>query len=207
MLRKKRSGHEFRGISPEAWRESTVGNICERDRFWAGSERVRSYGWRHWWVSSGRRCGKTRRRQVRDGETGMMLMEGRRELIQETDEAYRREWHGQPLVILVMYTLAADWTFVVCISHHDHHRTVLTADRPAHNFVPQFLHLCAIRSTYNNAAVCNGCLFLEFMSHTETNSKSEVQVGFGLFKEVILFGCAVVLNVSGFRVELIFANW
>jgi len=181
MLRKKRPGHEFRGIRPETWRESTVGNICERDRLWAGSEEWGSYGWRHWWVSSGRRCGKTRRRQVRDGETGMKLTEGRRELIQETGEAYRKEWHGQPLVILVMYTLAADWTFVVCISHHDRHHTVLTADRPAHklNFVPQFLHLCALSSTCNNAAVYDGCLLLEFMSHTENNSNSEVQVWFG----------------------------
>ena len=29
---KKRSGHEARGVSPEAGRESMVGKICERGR-------------------------------------------------------------------------------------------------------------------------------------------------------------------------------
>jgi len=33
--KKKRSGHEVRGVSPEAGRESMGGKICERD----GSER------------------------------------------------------------------------------------------------------------------------------------------------------------------------
>ena len=35
---KKRSSHEVRGVSPEAGRESMVGKICERGRFWAGGE-------------------------------------------------------------------------------------------------------------------------------------------------------------------------
>jgi len=35
--KKKRSGHEVRGVSPEAGRESMVGKICER----GGSERER----------------------------------------------------------------------------------------------------------------------------------------------------------------------
>jgi len=39
--RKKRSSHKVCGVSPQAGRESMVGKICERGRFWAGSERVR----------------------------------------------------------------------------------------------------------------------------------------------------------------------
>ena len=34
MLRKKRSGREVRGVSPKAGRESMVGNICERGRYY-----------------------------------------------------------------------------------------------------------------------------------------------------------------------------
>jgi len=36
---KKRSSHKVRGVSPESERESMVGKVCERGRFWAGSER------------------------------------------------------------------------------------------------------------------------------------------------------------------------
>ena len=38
---KKRSSQKVRVVSPEAERESMVGRICERGRFWDGSERER----------------------------------------------------------------------------------------------------------------------------------------------------------------------
>jgi len=41
MLRKKRPSHKVCGVSPEAGRNYTVGNICEKRRSKAGNERLR----------------------------------------------------------------------------------------------------------------------------------------------------------------------
>jgi len=40
---KKWSNHKVCGVSPEAWKESMVGKMCERGSFWAGNEIEREW--------------------------------------------------------------------------------------------------------------------------------------------------------------------
>ena len=61
-----------------------VGNICERGRFRAGSERQRELLMVRVVRDGELRCGGRRNRQVIDRENRMRLMERTRELIPET---------------------------------------------------------------------------------------------------------------------------
>jgi len=76
--------------SPQStWKESTVGKTCERGRkklmrLMAGSERVRELWMVSVGINRGKWCGRGRKRQVRDGQTGMKLTERSMDLIPET---------------------------------------------------------------------------------------------------------------------------
>jgi len=73
---KKWSIHKVRGVSPEAGSRSMMRKICGRGRFWAGSERRGSCGWREWCVGRVRRGSLNRQvTEVRDRGTGMRLRE------------------------------------------------------------------------------------------------------------------------------------
>ena len=63
------------------WWERFVKEVCLR--FEQGVKEWGNYGWGEWYVNKGR-CGRSRKRQVSDTETGMRLTERRRELIPET---------------------------------------------------------------------------------------------------------------------------
>jgi len=91
MLRRVRSGREVRGVSPEAERESMVGNICERGRSWSGVKEGDMDGesgeWTEWEDVVGAWTGRT--------ETEGLEWGWRREigsLFQRQGKAYRKEW-------------------------------------------------------------------------------------------------------------------
>jgi len=65
-------------------RKGVVEKICERGRFWAWSERVRSYGWWEWRINRRRSFDKSRKSQVRDRLGWGWRREACRQLIPET---------------------------------------------------------------------------------------------------------------------------